>query len=203
MSNVDHWIADMLLGGNKRPKEVSSDILAGMIYAFSTLEIQEQQVLHSLYAENMTQKEIAKQMHLPEKEIGRLEKEAFRKLRLPGRWDYICHGVRGYLRMRLSQERAKAYHTGYLDGYQRGQKEKNTIPGSLLDMPVELLGLSFHAKQCLLRKGMKSVREVASMEEEILRMRGMGPKTAAEIARALQKHGVICTLWNKFHIEEE
>lgn len=90
-----------------------------------------------------------------------MEKEAIRKLRLPGRWDYICHGVRGVLRMRVAQERDKAYQKGFMDGYSRCGR-KTAVPAPDVEtMPVENLGLSYRTLNCLKRAGITTVGELA------------------------------------------
>lgn len=183
------------------PKDLTQDICAGIVYAFSTLQEDEQQVLLLRCKDKAEYGAIAKQMHLTEELVVRLEKEAIRKLCLQGRRDYICHGVKGYLRMRLSRERAKAYREGFMDAYFRGGGHG---PGNVPDMPVEMLGLSAYGLNCLMRAGIRTVGETAEIsEEDLRRMRNLGPKTAAEIAAALRKQGVIYTIWDKFYMEEK
>lgn len=103
--------------GRVFPKNLTQDVCAGIMYAFSTLEEKEQQVLLLLCGDQLEYGAAARQMNLPKETILALEKEAIRKLRLPGRWDFICHGVRGFVRMRMGQERDKAYQRGFMDGY--------------------------------------------------------------------------------------
>lgn len=183
------------------PPSVSKDGRAGILYALSTLEENEQRVLLLRYGEKKTVDEIASAVGVSQDEVSALEAEAIRKLRLPGRWNYIRHGVNGYMRKRIAEEHQKAYQEGYCDGYQKGlqAKENTQIPDSVLDMPVESMGLPHHALTCLRWVGKETLREVAEMEgESILRIRGMGPGTAAEIALALRSHGVEGTAWDRF-----
>ena len=192
-----------LISDGKNPflKNLSKDIRAGIDYAFSTLDEDEQAVLLLRCKENMEYTSIAKQMRLSEGEIVHLEKEATRKLRLPGRRNYILYGIRGNLRMRLAQERIKAYREGFLDGYHKSGVQRNVpVP----DMLLEELELSAHARQCLAWAGIQTVRELMECPEEKIRyMRNMGPKTASQIAEALRKVGVVYTSWDKFYPQLE
>lgn len=59
----------------------------------------------------------------------------------------------------------------------------------LLLVPLSVLGLSTRAYNCLMRAGLRSVHEVASLtDEEILSIRQAGVKTLAEIRRRLNAY---------------
>lgn len=185
---------------------ISKDQLAGTVYAFSTLEEDEQKVLLLHYGEKKAIDEIAAAIGVSQDEVSAIEAEAIRKLRLPGRWNYIRHGVNGYMRKRIAEEHQKAYHEGYCDGYQKGlqDKEKPEASDSVLDMPVESMGLPHHALTRLRWVGKETLRDVAEMNgENILKIRGMGPGTAAEIALTLKAHGIQRTAWDRFLPLEE
>lgn len=187
------------------PNANSKDVRAGIQYAFSTLEAQEQSVLRLRYGERKTVAEAAVHLGIPEDEVRQLEADAFHKLRLPGRWNYIRYGVAGYMRKRMAEEYRKAFQTGYSDGYQKGVedtrngiKPKNATE-EILNIPIENMGLSVHAYNCLRIGGCERVRDVIALESDrILRMRQIGPKTAGEIARVIQGYGLRNTVWDKF-----
>lgn len=179
---------------------LTKDTIAGLIYAVSILDAEEQTVLLLLCQDQLTYEEIAEKVAISPDAIKKLEKEAIRKICLPSRWNYIQYGIAGYLRLRLAQERDAAYRRGFAAGYERGQKEKSK-PVRDLDMPVEMMGLSYHSLSCLKRAGFHTVRELVGLQEEqILHIRGIGKKSATEIANALWELGVIDTYWNIFHV---
>lgn len=180
---------------------LTKDTVAGIIYAVSVLEADEQTVLLLLCQENLPYDEIAKKMDISSEDVLALEKVTLRKLRQTNRWNYVQYGVAGYLRMRLAQERNEAYRRGFAAGYQNGQTAKEPKPLQNPDMPVEMLELSYRSVSCLKRAGLHTVGEVMALHEEQIRcIRGMGNKTAAEVANALQKAGLSCPLWEMFRI---
>ena len=82
----------------------SKDRIAGLQYALSTLEEDEQRILQLRYQEQQTLQEISVRMERSEEDICTLEKEALRKLCLPSRWNYIRFGIAGYIRTRIHEE---------------------------------------------------------------------------------------------------
>ena len=178
----------------------TKDTIAGVIYAVSVLDADEQTVLLLLCQNQFTYDEIAKRTGISLESIKALEKEAIRKLCQPSRWNYIQNGVTGYLRLRLAQERDAAYRRGFATGYERGQAEE-AKPVENLDMPIEMLELSYHSLSCLKRAGFNTVGELVVLQaEQIWRIRGMGKKTIAEITNALWKIGVRCPRWDIFRV---
>ena len=189
----------------EQPPTYSKDVLLGFQYAFSTLEETEQKLLYLRFAQGKNRSEAAVLLSLPEEELRALEDSAFYKLRLPGRWDYIRYGVAGYVRKRVEEERRKAYQEGFCTGYQKGKKEarrvqsKELANNKILDMPIESMGLSTKAYHCLQREKCRCVRDVAAFDaERVDHIRGMGPKTAGQIARILRGYGIANTAWDKY-----
>ena len=185
--------------GNNLPNNLTKDIQAGISYAFSTLEEEEQQVLLLRCGKKLEYGQIAAQMGMSEDAVRQLEKKALHKLRLPGRWNYIHYGVNGYLRRRIAEEHRKSYQAGFTDGYRQGQEREEAVPDGVLDLPLEMLGLSAYAFHCLSAAGIRTIRDAAELEDErFRRIRNLGPKTGAEVARALQARGITHTVWDKF-----
>lgn len=180
---------------------LAKDTVSGAIYAVSTLDAEEQTVLLFLCQDQLTYDDITEKMGISLESIKALEKAALRKLRQPSRWNYIQYGVAGYLRLRLAKERDEAYRRGFAAGYQKRQTEKGLKSVTVTNMPVEMMELSYHSLSCLKRAGLHTVGELIALpEEHIRRIRGIGKKTAAEIANALWKLGVVCPPWDIFHI---
>ena len=92
---------------------------------------------------------------------------------------------------------AKGYRLGYLDGYRDGAGQE--CPLEIPDLPLEYLGLSARARNSLTQAGMTRIRDVASANRTRIRyMRQLGPKSADEVARALQAMGIRGTDWDLF-----
>jgi len=97
----------------------------------------------------------------------------------------------------------KAYIMGYRAGYIDGQRGGPDITrqgydgDSVLCEPIESMKLSYHAYNCLNRIGCRYVDDVVKLTaKEILRIRGMGKKTAQEISRVLAEKGMKDTEWD-------
>ncbi len=100
-----------------------------------------------------------------------------------------------------------AYKKGFMDGYHAGLAEglANTCPGSdpqtLRSRPLVFLELSARSWSCLTAAGCKTIGDVADLPaEELLKLRNLGPSTATNIARALEKAGITQTAWDPFLI---
>lgn len=91
----------------------------------------------------------------------------------------------------------KDYRQGCLDGYRNGAGQEclTDIP----DLPLEYMGLSARARNCLTLAGMERIRDVASASRaKIQYMRQLGPKSADEVARALRAMSIRGTDWDLF-----
>ena len=92
----------------------------------------------------------------------------------------------------------KAYIAGYRDGVAdafsgKAQPLKTNVPERI---PIEVMGLSTRARNCLLRVGCKTVADVLALDEHaVMTMRNLGSKTAAEIAQWLVDHHYLSSVW--------
>ena len=99
----------------------------------------------------------------------------------------------------------QSYYAGYLAGYQQGIYDAlngniTKIPSNDIAMlPIQAMGLSTRANNCLCRAGCSCVGDVTALSEQTLAtMRHMGKKTAAEIAHWLDQHHIHHTPWKKY-----
>ena len=190
------------------PKRITEDIVAGTQYALSTLEKAERELLLLRYKERKSISDIAAHFIMSESNVRKIEARAFEKLRLPSRWNYIRHGIAGYMKKRIGEEYHKGYLSGYCDGYENGAEDarngipKICAPEKILDKPIEAMGLSSLAYNCLHHAGLKFVRDVVYLSSDRIRvMRNLGAKKASEIATAIQNYGIIHTAWDKYRLK--
>ena len=126
-------------------------------------------------------------------------------LRAPTRWNYMKLGIDGYMRWEKERARGEGYKTGYDQGYKDGYSdcsngtEQPSISDELLNHPIESLGLSVRAFNCLRRAQCLRVGDVVRLSaEQIDKLRNLGPKSASEIACALGNIGIPNTSWCRY-----
>lgn len=105
----------------------------------------------------------------------------------------------------MDQEK-ESYRLGYLAGYQKALQDYHIIPRDahipveIQTLPLDSLGLSSRAVNCLHAAGCHCIGDVCKLESsQIMRMRNLGPKTAAEIAALLLGYNIHHTAWNQFN----
>jgi len=95
----------------------------------------------------------------------------------------------------------KGYMAGYWDGISDAANGKTAgkMEEEMALLPIKAMGLSTRAYNCLNRAGCVSVADVAALDGyRIVTMRNLGPKTAREIAKWLQEHGIGYSAWGKY-----
>ncbi len=187
------------------PKSLTKDVCAGFRYALSVLEEKEATYLHLRYAKGGDPAQICRELGVPFTQINDFEERIIRKLRAPCRWNYIRLGVDGYLQAARADGETHGYRKGYAQGYKDGayDTEIGVVPNGghedLYEQPVETMGLSSRALNCLKAYKCERIGDVVRVPDEtIRRMRNLGTKTADEIARALQSCGIMRTAWDAF-----
>lgn len=95
----------------------------------------------------------------------------------------------------------KGYIVGYRDGIKAAEsgKTESTIEKGIVDYPIEVMGLSKRACNCLSRTGCENIADVVVLNDQaIATMRNMGAKTASEIAHWLDDNGICYSAWSKY-----
>lgn len=95
----------------------------------------------------------------------------------------------------------KGYIAGYRDGIRAADSGKaaTIIEKGIVDFPVEVMGLSTRACNCLSRAGCANIADVVVLSDQaIAAMRNMGAKTASEIAHWLDDNGICYSAWSKY-----
>ena len=106
--------------------------------------------------------------------------------------------------MGLEQE-ISAYKQGYQAGYQKALADYHIIPNDplipneILTLPLDHLGLSSRAVNCLHSAGCYCIGDACLLKEsQILKIRNLGSKTSAEIAALIVGFGISHTAWTQF-----
>lgn len=187
------------------PKKYTDDICAGIAYVISTLGYREQDILRMRFEERKTRSEIGKFFGIGQERVRQIENKTLRSLRAPTRWNYMKLGIDGYMHWAKERARGEGYKTGYKQGYKDGYEdgkngvEKQPISEELLNHPIDSMGLSVRAFNCLQRARCERVGDVVRMSEyQIQTLRNLGPKSANEIACALRDFGIPNTNWASY-----
>lgn len=105
--------------------------------------------------------------------------KSFRKLRHPGRLNYLKYGVSGVIARQTESAREAAL----------ASLSKLDIKPE--DITLEELELSVRSYNCLKRAGMNTLRDVAEMTfDELCYVRNLGKKSVDEICAVLTKYGI-------------
>ena len=187
------------------PAKYTDDICAGIRYVVSTLGYREQDILRMRFEERKPRSEIGEFFGIGQERVRQIENKTLRSLRAPMRWNYMKLGIDGYMRWVKKRAYGEGYKTGYdqgyKDGYADGQNgvEQPSISEELLNHPIDSLGLSVRAYNCLLRAGCERVGDAVRLSvDQIQRMRNLGPKSANEIACAIRDLGIPNTRWSTY-----
>ena len=157
------------------------------------------------FEERKSRSEIGEFFGIGQERVRQIENKTLRSLRAPTRWNYMKLGVDGYMRWVKERAYGEGYKTGYdqgyKDGYSDGQNgaEQPSISEELLNHPIDSLGLSVRAYNCLLRAGCERVGDAVRLsDDQIQRIRNLGAKSANEIACAIRDLGIPNTSWSTY-----
>ena len=198
-------IRDSIRGAweQEEPTELTSDILAGIEYALSTLNEREQLVLCRRYKEQKTLREIGEEIGVKQERSRQIETAALRKLRYPRNMRFITKGVDGYIKERCKVEYERGYQVGYNAGYQQGVDEasngvsKAGISVTIVSLPIEALDLSVRSFNALRRAGYVTIGDLLKVnEKEIIHIKNLGTKQRQEVAVSLYRYGISQTAWD-------
>lgn len=97
------------------------------------------------------------------------------------------------------------YYKGYIAGYRDGISDAASgvttkmIESDIANLRIKAMALSTRAHNCLLRAGCAYISDVMAFNEHtITTTRNIGAKTASEIARWLDEHGICYSAWSKY-----
>lgn len=172
----DNLLYDIFGGEWEFPRP--GDFDGSLEYVLHTLTERERCVLDFRYKDGLTFEEIGKRFCVTRERIRQIHAKSFRKLRHPGRLNYLKYGVSGVIARQTENAREAA-----LASLPKPDKPE--------DITLEELELSVRSYNCLKRAGMNTLRELSEMTfDELCHVRNIGKKSIDEICAVLTKYGI-------------
>ena len=156
-----------------------ADFEGSLEYVLHSLTEREQRVMDFRYKDGLTFEAIGKRECVTRERARQIHAKSFRKLRHPGRLNYLKYGVSGVIARQTESAREAAL----------ASLSKLDIKPE--DITLEELELSVRSYNCLKRAGMNTLRDVAEMTfDELCYVRNLGKKSVDEICAVLTKYGI-------------
>ena len=156
------WPENLLRKIGNVPLTLNEDQTEGFQYAISTLQKREQNVIRQYFEEYMTHKEIGEKAGVSTSRIGHLKMKALRRLRQSARSDLIRYGLHG-----------------------RNPKTNESVAAQAVSPLLQSI---------LTNAGLQTMEQVESLireePEKLLRLKGLGEKTRAELLFILDAAGI-------------
>ena len=173
----DNLLYDIFCGEWEYPRPADFD--GSLEYVLHSLTERERRVLDFRYKDSLTFEAIGKRECVTRERIRQIHAKSLRKLRHPGRLNYLKYGVSGAIARQTENAREAAL----------ASLPKPDIPKS--DIPIEELELSVRSYNCLKRAGKHTLREVSEMTfDELCNVRNLGKRSIDEICAALTNYGI-------------
>ena len=172
----DNLLYDIFGGEWEFPRP--GDFDGSLEYVLHSLTERERRVLDFRYKDGLTYEEIGKRFCVTRERIRQIHAKSFRKLRHPGRLNYLKYGVSGVIARQTESAREAA-----LASLPKPDKPE--------DITLEELELSVRSYNCLKRAGMNTLHDVAEMTlDDLCHVRNLGKKSVDEICAVLTKYGI-------------
>lgn len=174
---------------------------------------QMQKVVRYYYSDFLTVVQIGERMQITESRVRKIKDDAIRFLLHHSEWfNMLMMGFPAYFEERCRKSYKEGYEEGRKNGerdaYQRGYDDCQNNRDSqhprkaeeLPNTPVEELGLSVRAHNCMKRSGINTLQEIAGLEpEELASIKNLGVKSYNEIVEMLKTYGADTA---KYHEDE-
>lgn len=196
-----------ILNYNGRDNDSGLDVLyhlypPALIKAVGELDDRENEVIQMRYLEKMTLEQIGRQYGVTRERIRQVEAKAIRKLRHPSlfmtyKYDFIPE--RAMKAFEISCSNAISILENFQENAIKFQCEISEdddipdVPNNIddLSVPIDELGLSFRARNLLLRANVRTIRDLTSMTaKDITSLRNAGMATLNEIRMKLHEKGM-------------
>lgn len=172
-----------------------------LIKMLDTITEREKDIVIARFKDKRTLQEIGKSLGLTRERIRQIEVKALRKLKHPTRvWHLKTitieehnKALENIMRLEAENHRITNKYNKLVEDVKTGKaiskltKEEVT---NIYNMPIEELGLSVRAYNCLWRVGIRDLGNLLELRlEELMRIRNLGVKTADEIIHTIESRG--------------
>ena len=173
----ENLLYDIFGGEWEYPRPADFD--GSLEYVLHSLTERERRVLDFRYKDGLTFEEIGKRFCVTRERIRQMHAKSIRKLRHPGRLNYLKYGVSGVIARKTESAREAAL----------ASLPKLDIKPE--DITLEELELSVRSYNCLKRAGMNTLRDVSEMTfDELCHVRNLGKRSIDEICAVLTNYGI-------------
>ena len=173
----DNLLYDIFGGEWEYPRPADFD--GSLEYVLHSLTERERRVMDFRYKDGLTFEAIGKRECVTRERARQIHAKSFRKLRHPGRLNYLKYGVSGVIARQTESAREAAL----------ASLPKPDIKSE--DITLEELELSVRSYNCLKHAGMNTLRDLAEMTfDELCLVRNLGKKSIDEICAALTNYGI-------------
>lgn len=183
----------------------SEDIINGLEHAVSMLDKKEQEIVRCRYLESMTRAQTAEVLGISLSTVSTNEGKAIRKLRHPSRYCFIRNGLKGQANAKRNEDYARGYEDGYKLGYNQAISDmeqgivRNGNEEDMTQIPLSAIGMGLRPFNILYRYGYRTVSDIITLSREEIRcLHGMGYKSYASVANALNRNGIRHTNWDEY-----
>lgn len=190
-----------------------SDLSASVEYVLATLPERESMIIHLRYASGLSLREIGDKLGVSHERIRQIVERALCRLSRSNKKDWLIYGVCGIVNKRAEEvrnEKREELIGQQLDGVIKqvtqiandlskitGRDEfqltadEYTKYGFSLNRPITQLGLSTRSENCLMRKKIKTLRDLISLTiVEVKTIRNLGVKSSSEVINKVHSLGL-------------
>ncbi len=188
----------MMIFGEHTAELASNIYIAGVLDALGTLTEREEAIVRQRYQEGLTLEETAQRNGVTRERIRQIEAKAFRKMRHPSRSRRMLVSNLLALIERLDNElsakkeecRELARTAALLAEDKKPPDDKYISRAVLMTKDIMMLDLSVRSYNCLHRAGINTVEDLLRLDEdELLKVRNLGRKSAEEIIGVVRRFG--------------
>jgi len=186
------WLYALLSDITQEPVEYTPNGILSLIR--ETLTDRERSIIEKRYHDEMSLNNIGREYGLTTERIRQIQVKALRKMRNPAR--LLRYSSVPYTKYEEEFERRKAAEEQLNSVLSNSAlptdvlKRESKTP--TLELHIEHLCLSTRSYNCLWRKGIKTVKDLLTLENEwdLLTIRNLGAKSADEILNAVHRLGL-------------
>lgn len=164
-----------------------SKLKQNLLIILAVLSEREEDMILLRYKEQQTYEQIGLTYGITKERVRRIINNGIRTLKSSDNIALVKKGLDGFIEEKINRQITDAYTRGYEQAMSGVSASENTVPAYVYNLPIEELGLSTRAFNCLKRSRINTVNNMLTLKiDDIFRIRAMGYNTAIEVAEKLQ-----------------